>query len=351
MIDIRSVTKRFGAFTAVSDVSLHVARGELLALLGPSGSGKTTLLRILAGLEAPDLGTVECDGEDLTLVDPADRKVGFVFQHYALFGHMSVFENVAFGLRVMPKRTRPTEADITARVMRLLELVRIAPLKDRRPSEVSGGQRQRVALARALAIEPKILLLDEPFGALDAQVRKELRRWLRTLHDELHVTSVFVTHDQEEALAVADRVAVLTGGELAQIGRPDEVYARPANARVYEFLGEANAIAGRARLGRVEAAWCSLPAEISAAEGAAVVAYVRPEDVEVARTRDEGAVEMRIRDVHPSPRGARVTLARPGDADGELVVAEIGRERREALALHAGDVVYVQLRGARAFPA
>ena len=350
MIDIRGVTKRFGAFSALSDVTLHVARGELLALLGPSGSGKTTLLRILAGLESPDEGAVECDGEDLTEVDPAERKVGFVFQHYALFGHMSVFENVAFGLRVMPKKTRPTEADIKARVMRLLELVRIAPLAERRPSEVSGGQRQRVALARALAIEPKILLLDEPFGALDAQVRKELRTWLRQLHDELHVTSVFVTHDQEEALAVADRVAVLTDGRLAQIGRPDEVYARPANARVYEFLGEANAIAGRARFGQVEAAWGTLPAEVSAPAGSAVVAYVRPEDVEVARTQDDGAFAMRVRDVHANPRGARVTLARAGDADA-TVIADIGRERRDALALHAGDVVYVQLRGARAFPA
>jgi sulfate/thiosulfate transport system ATP-binding protein len=350
VIDLRGVTKRFGDFAALTDVSLHVTRGELLALIGPSGSGKTTLLRILAGLESPDEGAVECDGEDLTLVDPAERKVGFVFQHYALFQHMSVFENVAFGLRVMPSKTRPREADIKARVMRLLELVRVAPLAERRPSEVSGGQRQRVALARALAIEPKILLLDEPFGALDAQVRKELRRWLRQLHDELHVTSVFVTHDQEEALAVADRVAVLTDGRIAQVGRPDEVYARPANARVYEFLGESNAIAGRARVGGVEAAWGSLAAEVSAPAGTNVVAYVRPEDVELARTEDAGAVAMRVQGVHPSPRGARVTLARSANG-GETVIAEVGRERRDALDLRAGDLVYVQLKGARAFPA
>ncbi len=347
MIDIRSLTKRFGAFKALDDVSLQVGRGELLALLGPSGSGKTTLLRILAGLECQDGGSVTCEGDDLTAVDPAERRIGFVFQHYALFQHMSVFENVAFGLRVLPRNKRPDETEIKKRVMRLLELVRLEQLAARRPHEVSGGQRQRVALARALAIEPRLLLLDEPFGALDAQVRKELRRWLRQLHDELHVTSVFVTHDQEEAMAVADRVAVLVGGRVAQVGRPDEVYARPASAEVYEFLGEANAIRGRAADGHVEAAWGPLRAEVGEPNGTDVVAYVRPEDIELARTGDSDAVPMRVRAVHPSPRGARVALSREGDPF--TFFAELGRERRDALDLRAGELVYVQLRGARAF--
>jgi sulfate/thiosulfate transport system ATP-binding protein len=349
MIEIRALSKQFGAFQALSDVSLRVAKGELLALLGPSGSGKTTLLRILAGLESADSGSITCEGEDLTCVDPADRRIGFVFQSYALFAHMNVFDNVAFGLRVMPRKTRPNEAEIKKRVTRLLDLVRIGQLAERRPNEVSGGQRQRVALARALAIEPRILLLDEPFGALDAQVRKELRQWLRQLHDELHVTSVFVTHDQDEALAVADRVAVLTDGRVAQIGRPDEVYARPASARVYEFLGESNAIPGRAAEGHVTAPWGSLPAETTAALGASVVAYVRPEDVELARTSDAGAIPVRVRLVQRNPRGARVSLSREGGS--ETFIAEVGRERRDALDLRAGDLVYAQLKGARAFTA
>ena len=347
MIEIRALSKHFGAFQALSDVSLRVAKGELLALLGPSGSGKTTLLRILAGLESADSGSITCDGEDLTGVDPALRRIGFVFQSYALFAHMNVFDNVAFGLRVMPRKTRPSEAEIAKRVTRLLELVRIGQLAKRRPNEVSGGQRQRVALARALAIEPRILLLDEPFGALDAQVRKELRQWLRQLHDELHVTSVFVTHDQDEALAVADRVAVLTDGRVAQIGRPDEVYAHPASARVYEFLGESNAIPGRAAAGQVAAAWGSFPAEVTAALGANVVAYVRPEDVELARMQGAGAIPLRVRVVQRSPRGARVSLSREGG--GEMFVAEVGKERRDVLDLRAGDLVYAQLRGATAF--
>jgi sulfate transport system ATP-binding protein len=235
-IEARGVSKRFGAFVALDQVTVEVASGELFALLGPSGSGKTTLLRIIAGLETADAGTVMLEGEDATDRNPRDRGVGFVFQHYALFRHMSVFENVAFGLRVRPRHRRPPEDDIRRRVHELLNLVQLDYLADRRPTELSGGQRQRVALARALAVEPKVLLLDEPFGALDAKVRLELRRWLRRLHEDIHLTSVFVTHDQEEALELADRVAVLNHGVVVQQGTPEQVVERPANEFVADFL-------------------------------------------------------------------------------------------------------------------
>jgi sulfate transport system ATP-binding protein len=241
-IEIRQLNKRFGATVVCDKINLDVPSGELVALLGPSGSGKTSLLRIIAGLEMPDGGSVHFHGEDATHADVRQRNVGFVFQHYALFGHMTIFENVAFGLRVRPKATRPTDAEIRKKVMDLLKLVQLDPLADRYPHQLSGGQRQRIALARALAVEPKVLLLDEPFGALDAKVRKELRRWLRRLHDEVHVTSVFVTHDQEEALEVADRVVVMNHGRIEQVGTPDEVYDRPATPFVLQFLGDVNLV-------------------------------------------------------------------------------------------------------------
>ncbi len=236
-IAIDHVVKSFGSFRALDDVSLDLPPGELVALLGPSGCGKTTLLRIIAGLEAADSGRILLDGKDATDKDVRERQVGFVFQHYALFRHMTVFENVAFGLRVKPRATRPKEAEIRRRVTELLELVQLAWLKDRYPAQLSGGQRQRIALARALAVEPQVLLLDEPFGALDAKVRKELRRWLRRLHDELHISSVFVTHDQEEALEVADRVVLMNKGRIEQIGSPREIYDQPATSFAYSFLG------------------------------------------------------------------------------------------------------------------
>src|SRR5690349_11885733 len=239
-IELRSIVKRFGDFVSVDDVTFTVETGELVALLGPSGSGKTTLLRIIAGLEWPDAGSVSFHGEDATSTHARDRQVGFVFQHYALFGHLTIFENIAFGLRVRPRKHRPTEAAIAKKVRTLLELVQLDWLADRFPHQLSGGQRQRIALARALAVEPRVLLLDEPFGALDARVRQELRRWLRRLHDEVHVTSVFVTHDQEEALEVADRVVVMNHGRVEQVGAPEEVYDRPATPFVYEFLGHVN---------------------------------------------------------------------------------------------------------------
>ena len=271
-IEVRQVEKRFGGFHALRKIDLTVATGELVALLGPSGCGKTTLLRIIAGLEQPDAGSVLFSGEDATNTDVRERRVGFVFQHYALFRHMTVFENIAFGLRVRPKAQRPAEAEVSRRVTELLELVQLGWLANRYPAQLSGGQRQRVALARALAVQPQVLLLDEPFGALDARVRKELRRWLRRLHDELHVTSVFVTHDQEEALEVADRIVVMNEGRIEQVGTATEVYEQPATAFVYQVLGDVTLFHGRAH------ADSGLPA--GSGEGSF---YVRPHEIELLR--------------------------------------------------------------------
>ncbi len=240
-----NITKRFGRFLALDNVDLEIPSGELVALLGPSGSGKTTLLRIIAGLEFADSGSVRFDGNDISGQTARERRVGFVFQHYALFRHMTVFENIAFGLKVRPRQYRPSKNRIRAKVQELLKLIQLETLAQRYPSQLSGGQRQRVALARALAVEPSVMLLDEPFGALDAKVRMELRRWLRQLHDEIHVTSVFVTHDQEEALEVADRVVVMNNGRIEQVGSPEEVYNHPATAFVYNFLGNVNLFHGR----------------------------------------------------------------------------------------------------------
>ena len=275
-IQVQNISKTFGSFHALNDVSLNVAAGELVALLGPSGSGKTTLLRIIAGLESPDPGSgaVLFHDEDVTGHEVGKRGVGFVFQHYALFRHMSVFQNVAFGLKVRPWRSRPSKSQIRQRVTDLLRLVQLDTMADRLPSQLSGGQRQRVALARALAVEPKVLLLDEPFGALDAQVRRELRRWLRKLHDEVHITSVFVTHDQEEALEVADRIAVMNKGRIEQLGTPEEVYEHPANPFVYNFLGNVNLFHGRMDEGRLKIGDGDLPLDHH--NGAATAPSRRP---------------------------------------------------------------------------
>ncbi|HET7792946.1 MAG TPA: sulfate ABC transporter ATP-binding protein [Rhizobacter sp.] len=274
-IEIRNLNKRFGKTVVCDNLNLDIPSGELVALLGPSGSGKTSLLRIIAGLERPDSGTVSFHGADATFDDVRDRNVGFVFQHYALFGHMSIFENVAFGLRVRPKATRPSEAKIREKVMELLKLVQLDWLADRFPHQLSGGQRQRIALARALAVEPKVLLLDEPFGALDAKVRKELRRWLRRLHDEMHVTSVFVTHDQDEAMEVADRIVVMNQGRIEQDGSPDEVYDHPATPFVLQFLGDVNLFRG------------GTPTP-GGPDGR--TAYVRPHELEVVAEANPGSV-------------------------------------------------------------
>ena len=287
-IEIRNVHKQFGDFTALNNVSLDIESGELVALLGPSGCGKTTLLRIIAGLETADQGTIAFSGADTTHVHVRERQVGFVFQHYALFRHMTVFENVAFGLRVKPRKERPSESEIQRKVHELLGLVQLDWLADRYPSQLSGGQRQRIALARALAVEPKVLLLDEPFGALDAKVRKELRRWLRRLHDELHVTSIFVTHDQEEALEVADRVVLMNKGNIEQIGSPQDVWDHPASPFVYGFLGDVNLFHGRAHEGEMligadQHAIRLDSQEYGQVQDAKAFAYVRPHDLDVTR--------------------------------------------------------------------
>src|SRR5207249_2168854 len=321
-----TITKRFGDFVAVDNVDLDIATGELLALLGPSGSGKTSLLRIIAGLEAADAGTVRFHGEDATDTHARDRQVGFVFQHYALFGHMTIFENVAFGLRVRPRRQRLSEAVIRKKVNTLLELVQLDWLADRSPHQLSGGQRQRIALARALAVEPRVLLLDEPFGALDARVRQELRRWLRRLHDEVHVTSVFVTHDQEEALEVADRVVVMNHGRIEQIGTPDEVYEHPATPFVLEFLGHVN----------------RLPAIEGGDEG-----FVRPHEIIVLGRPSAGALPARL--VHSVTVGPTARLEFSLEYDARTVNVELQRDAFRALRLFPGTVAYLQPTRSRRF--
>jgi sulfate transport system ATP-binding protein len=315
-IEIRNVSKRFGAFQALDAINLDIHSGELVALLGPSGCGKTTLLRIIAGLETPDVGSIAFHGEDVSGHDVRDRNVGFVFQHYALFRHMTVFDNVAFGLRMKPKKERPSEAQIRDKVHELLGMVQLDWLADRYPEQLSGGQRQRIALARALAVEPKILLLDEPFGALDAKVRKELRRWLARLHEEINLTSVFVTHDQEEAMEVADRIVVMNKGVIEQIGAPGEVYEQPASDFVYHFLGDSN----RLHLGE---------------EGHIMF---RPHEVSLAREALPGHLAAEVRDIRPLGAITRVTLKVEGQ--GELVEAEVVKSHASLAGLARGDRLY-----------
>jgi sulfate/thiosulfate transport system ATP-binding protein len=344
-IQVEHIHKTFGSFVALDDVTLDFPSGALTALLGPSGCGKTTLLRVIAGLERADSGRVVLAGEDASDTHVRRRRVGFVFQHYALFRHMTVFENVAFGLRVKPRRERPKEAEIRARVRRLLELVQLAPLADRFPSQLSGGQRQRIALARALAVEPKVLLLDEPFGALDAQVRKELRRWLRRLHDELHITSVFVTHDQEEALEVADRVVLMNRGRVEQQGTPIEVYEQPATPFVYGFLGAVNTFHGRIEGGRLRVGEATLVHEAAAlAPGAEAIAFARPHELEILTDPDstEG-IAAKVERILTLGAGARVELdgLAPDPDSGRPVHYEVvlPRDQVQALGLVAGQHV------------
>lgn len=366
-IEIRNVSKQFGDFQALRDVSLDIQSGELIALLGPSGCGKTTLLRIIAGLETPDVGSIHFSGEDTTDVHVRERGVGFVFQHYALFRHMTVFDNVAFGLRMKPRKERPSEAQIKEKVMSLLKLVQLDWIADRYPSQLSGGQRQRIALARALAVEPKVLLLDEPFGALDAKVRKELRRWLRRLHDELHVTSIFVTHDQEEALEVADRVVVINQGRIEQQGTPQQVWDNPASPFVYGFLGDVNLFKGRANDGRVyldDGMQLESP-EAQHADDARAFAYVRPHDLDVERYSPGQAL-----DAHGRPRGivvqlgraivvgpiARLELIPEGDTQSAdnapsdaLIEAQIPAQQFHEMGLREGETLVVTPRRAKVF--
>ena len=347
-IQVQNVSKRFGTFEALADVSLEIAPGELVALLGPSGSGKTTLLRVIAGLEAPDAGRVLVEGEDTTDKRVQERNVGFVFQHYALFRHMTIFENVAFGLRVRPRALRPSEEAIRRKVRSLLDLVQLEWLAERYPHQLSGGQRQRIALARALAIEPKVLLLDEPFGALDAKVRRELRRWLRRLHDEIQLTSVFVTHDQEEALEVADRIVVVNKGRIEQAGAPGVVYDNPATPFVYEFLGNVNLFEGRISRGIADVSGRRLAApEHATVVEALATAYVRPHDIDISVQKIESAVSGTVD--HSVALGSVVRLELTRHDNGEVIEVEIPRDRYEGLKIRDGQSVYLTPRRARFF--
>ncbi|MSP42211.1 MAG: sulfate ABC transporter ATP-binding protein [Alphaproteobacteria bacterium] len=396
-IQVNDISKRFNNdFVALHNVSLDIKSGELIALLGPSGSGKTTLLRIIAGLEFADSGSVLLDGEELRAKAAKERNVGFVFQHYALFKHMTVFQNVAFGLNVRPKALRPSEAEIRRKVMDLLELIHLEAFHDRFPSQLSGGQRQRVALARALAVEPKVLLLDEPFGALDAKVRKELRRWMRRLHDDIHITSIFVTHDQEEAMEVADRVVVMSNGRIEQVGTPEQVYHHPVNGFVYDFLGNYNEFDGwKDADGAVHLAetdivdipetpqiltsahtgWLGRYPEISHVvnrvvpgllpektapvllkkkktirrpeNAQAVKLFTRPHEIFVSKVLDgEEYVTATVMHVNPASALVKLELERPG---GAVVQAEIPKTVVDELKIKKGDMVYIRPKATRVF--
>ncbi|MDX5628517.1 MULTISPECIES: sulfate ABC transporter ATP-binding protein [unclassified Brenneria] len=315
-IEIRNINKQFGQFQALNQINLAIESGELVALLGPSGCGKTTLLRIIAGLEQPDSGNIIFHGKDVSVHDVRKRNVGFVFQHYALFRHMTVFDNVAFGLRMKPKNIRPSKRDIEKKVHELLGLVQLDWLADRYPEQLSGGQRQRIALARALIVEPSILLLDEPFGALDAKVRKELRRWLSRLHEDINLTSVFVTHDQEEAMEVADRIVLMNKGVIEQIGSPDEVYNHPASEFVYHFLGDSNLL-------KVEQTDETI--------------LFRPHEVALSVQAQDGYQPVIVRDIRPL--GALTRLSLKIGNQQELIEAEVARDDLSLRGLQKGDVI------------
>lgn len=357
-ISINNIEKNFGDYTALNNVSLDIDSGELIALLGPSGCGKTTLLRIIAGLETADSGSIAFSGEDTTYVHVRERQVGFVFQHYALFRHMTVFENVAFGLRVKPRKHRPSEIEIKSKVHDLLNLVQLDWLSDRYPSQLSGGQRQRIALARALAVEPKVLLLDEPFGALDAKVRKELRRWLRRLHDELNVTTIFVTHDQEEALEVADRVVVMNKGNIEQVGSPQQVWDNPASSFVYGFLGDVNLFHGRAHQGEVHLDVVDQTLKINSPEHADALdakarAYVRPHDLKVRRysPEDDGIKARLVRAivVGPVARLELIVVEDDNPQDEQIIEAQISAAEYSEQKFVEGETLLLNPRKARVF--
>jgi sulfate transport system ATP-binding protein len=343
-IEVRNVTKAYGAFHALRDVSLEVPTGQLVALLGPSGSGKTTLLRIIAGLEAADKGKVLYQDDDVTSRAVRERNVGFVFQHYALFSHMNIFENIAFALRVRKWK----KADVKERVHELLKLIQLQGLEKRYPSQLSGGQRQRVALARALAPQPKVLLLDEPFGALDAKVRQDLRRWLRRLHDEIHVTSVFVTHDQEEAFEVADHVVVMNGGRIEQVGSPDEVFANPSTAFVMDFLGSVNVFHGRVQDGFATVGDIQVPfPDYTHSEPQSATVFIRPHELDIDREpHGENSLSARVLRINRSGSLAKIALQ---SVDGKTVDVELDHERVRYLNLGVDENVWVYPRQVRIF--
>lgn len=372
-IKVKDIRKTFGKYLALNNVSIQVEPGEFLALLGPSGSGKTTLLRIISGLEHADWGEVYLKGES-TLEKPIrERSVGFVFQHYALFRHMTVFENIAFGLRVKPFRDRLSNSEIHDRVMQLIQLVHLDGMQDQYPSQLSGGQRQRVALARVLAVEPKVMLLDEPFGALDAKVRKELRQWLRRLHDEMHITTIFVTHDQEEAMEIADRVAIMNHGKIVQVGTPEEIWTKPANAFVYDFLGNYNEfLAWKDEQGNIHLCSDDMLAEAEHAMAESKVKltlfqrilrffglfrpptpptptppkkhylklFVRPFELILTKDapKEDESVPGQI--VHINPAGSLIKIDMERK-NGHLIQAEIPQEMMDTLQIKKGDLLWV----------
>lgn len=343
---IKNITKKFGNFVALNDVSLNIGSGELVALLGPSGSGKTTLLRIIAGLEIPDSGEIFIKGNCVEEKDK-NRKVGFVFQHYALFKHMTVFENVAFGLRVKPKKERPSKEEIKKKVMELLSLVQLESMASRFPNQLSGGQRQRVALARVLAIEPSVLLLDEPFGALDAKVRQELRRWLRRFHDELKITTVFVTHDQDEALEVADKVVILNKGCIEQVGTPMEVYEHPASSFVLEFIGNVNVFHGRIQSGVFTLSGIGDKKDVfgnyDIAKG-----YIRPHEIEVKKyLNDEKDIKVKVVQIQPMGSFYRLFLEKVDSH--EFIEAHISKDKLIEQNINVGDDVFINLKNLKVF--
>ncbi len=343
-ISVQNLSKSFGDFAALKNVSLEVPSDSLTALLGPSGSGKTTLLRIISGLENADSGSILFKEEDVTERSARDREVGFVFQHYALFRHMTVFENVAFGMRV---RNAPN-SEVNDRVKELLHLVRLEGLGQRYPSELSGGQRQRVALARALAVKPRMLLLDEPFGALDAKVRQELRTWLRKLHEEMHVTTVFVTHDQEEAFEMADQVVVMSQGRIEQTGTPQEVFDNPATSFVMDFLGNVNVFHGRVQAGRVEMGPFSLQYDgYQHDEPRNATAYVRPHELDIDRSPSQSSLLGTVKQINPAGSVLKVRIA-VAEFGVELNV-DVTHYRAQALGLKLNDTIYVHPRSVRVF--
>ncbi|MDD5271554.1 MAG: TOBE-like domain-containing protein [Methylovulum sp.] len=344
-IILSDISKNFGQFAALNHIDLEIPEGELVALLGPSGCGKTTLLRIIAGLEQADSGRVLLNGEDKTEQHVSHRGIGFVFQHYALFRHMTVFDNIAFGLRVKPKQHRPSEADIAKKVHALLSLVQLDWLHDRFPDQLSGGQRQRIALARALAVEPEVLLLDEPFGALDASVRKDLRQWLRNLHHELNVTSIFVTHDQEEAMEVASQVVVLNQGRIEQQGAPSDIYDHPANAFVSRFIGQTNVFTAD----EYEAIWLQ-SSGLSVDNQSGKTAHVRPHDIDVQKATDETVAPAILKDWQHLGALIRIELVKnAAQGDKAAVYAEMPNEQFKRLQLQRGDKVDLRIRNAHWF--